>query len=541
MRTREWAAVLAFGLALSSCGDRQPEPERPDPSVVPEAERYGGTAVVGGLGEIQTMNGFVSRDYMTDQVQANVLFVTLLRYDRDLQPRPYLARSWEVSPDSNEVVFELRTDVLWHDGEPTTAHDVAFTFDRVKDPAVPFPNRSSFDSWEMAEVLGPHTIRFTLRPHADYLHGWAAMPIMPRHLLGDTAPEDLATHPFGTSEPVGNGPFRFSEHRPGDRWIFDSNPEFPEALGGRPYLDRLVYRVIPNETTLFAELRSGGVDMYVRLAPEFVDEVSEDPELRLAAYPFPNYSFIAWNSKRPFFSDPGVRRALTMAIDRQEIVDVVRQGLGAPAVGPIGSWHWAYDSAWKPIPYAPDSASALLESAGWSDRDEDGVRERGGVPFSFAISTNESRERGSIAELVQHYLAAVGVDARPRIVEHQTLIADVTSPERRFDAFLLSWSQGLVIDERDQWACDRIGRPLQFTSYCNPELDPVLDSIPRATDRAVQAALLRRYGELIAADQPFTFLYVEKRADALRRRLQGAEPDFRGELADVRSWWLFEP
>ena len=117
----------------------------------------------------------------------------------------------------------------------------------------------------------------------------------------------------------------------------------------------------------------------------------------------------------------------------------------------------------------------------------------------------------------------------------------MTSPERRFDAFLLSWTQGLVLDERDQWACDRIGRPLQFTSYCDRALDEVMDSIPNVADREVQRRLLRRYNEMIAADQPFTFLYVEKRADALRRRLQGATPDFRGELADIRSWWLFEP
>ena len=119
-------------------------------------------------------------------------------------------------------------------------------------------------------------------------------------------------------------------------------------------------------------------------------------------------------------------------------------------------------------------------------------------------------------------------------------MADVTSPDRRFDAFLLSWQQGFVLDERDQWACDRIGRPLQFTSYCNPALDAVMDSIPRSTDRSDQGRLLHRYNELLAHDQPFTFLYVERRADALRRSLQGVAPDFRGELADVGSWWLLE-
>lgn len=534
-------AAVALALMAAGCGgERAAAPSAVDPADVPEAERYGGTVVVGGLGEIQTMNAFVSSDYMTDQVQAYVLFMTLLRYDERLDPAPYLARGWEVSPDGNEVVFELRTDVRWHDGTPTTAYDVAFTFDRVKDPDVPYPSRSSFDHWETAEVLGPHRIRFTLRPHADFLNGWTALPIMPRHILKDVPPAELATHPFGTSEPIGNGPFRFVEHRPGDRWTFEANPDFPEELGGRPYLDRLVYRVIPNETTLFAELRSGGVHMYVRVAPELVEQVIEDPELRLVAFPFPNYSFIAWNSRRPFFEHAAVRRALTMAIDREEIVEAVRHGLATPAAGPVGPWHWAYDSARRPLPHLPDSAAVLLERAGWVDSDGDDVREKDGVRFSFELATNESRERRSIAELVQRYLANVGVEARPRVREHQSLVADVTSPERRFDAFLLSWQQGFVLDERDQWACDRIGRPLQFTSYCNPVLDAVMDSIPRSTDRSDQGRLLRRYNELLANDQPFTFLYVERRADALRRSLQGVAPDFRGELADVRSWWFLE-
>ncbi len=534
-------AAVALALMAAGCGgERGAAPSAVDPADVPEAERYGGTVVVGGLGEIQTMNAFVSSDYMTDQVQAYVLFMTLLRYDERLDPAPYLALGWEVSPDGNEVVFELRTDVRWHDGTPTTAYDVAFTFDRVKDPDVPYPSRSSFDNWETAEVLGPHRIRFTLRPHADFLNGWTALPIMPRHILKDVPPAELATHPFGTSEPIGNGPFRFVEHRPGDRWTFEANYDFPEDLGGRPYLDRLVYRVIPNETTLFAELRSGGVHMYVRVAPELVDRVIEDPELRLVAFPFPNYSFIAWNSRRPFFEHAAVRRALTMAIDREEIVEAVRHGLATPAAGPVGPWHWAYDSARRPLPHLPDSAAVLLERAGWVDSDGDDVREKDGVRFSFELATNESRERRSIAELVQRYLANVGVEARPRVREHQSLVADVTSPERRFDAFLLSWQQGFVLDERDQWACDRIGRPLQFTSYCNPALDAVMDSIPRSTDRSDQGRLLRRYNELLANDQPFTFLYVERRADALRRSLQGVAPDFRGELADVGSWWLLE-
>ena len=542
-----WASRIAIGVTVglivlfAGCGDGGGGSDLDpfDGSRVSPARRYGGTAVVGGGKDISTFNSLVSTDIVARDHQRFVLFATLVRLDENSAELPYLAESWDISPDSTLITFNLRDDLFWHDGRPTTARDVAFTFERAKDPDVPFPNRGDFDLWEEVEVLDEHTIRFHLRPHAGFLYGWSQLAIMPAHILADVPPEELSTHPFGTSQPVGNGPFRFVERVPGDRWVFEANDDFPPDLGGRPYLDRLVYRVIPEDATLLAELRTGGIDMYRDMPPGMAVRLTEDLSIRVMKAVTSGYAFIAWNSKRAFFRSPALRRAITLAIDRQALVDAAREGMGSVATGPVGPWHWAYDSSWTALPFAPDSARAILDAGGWIDRDGDGVRDRNGLPFRFEILTNESSVRRDMAVMVQSNLAAVGIDAQPRQREPGSLAAAVTSPDRRYDAVLIVWVRDVgKIDDRDLWACDRIGNPWQFTSYCNRELDPVLDSIPITLDRERRGELIRQYHQMVAADQPYTFLYNEMRTAGVRRSLKGVEIDIRGDWISVIDWWI---
>ena len=226
--------------------------------------------MVGGAGElVGGMNALVSGLYESRQHQIFLNLMTLVQYDADLELRPYLAESWELSEDGRTVTFRIRDDVRWHDGEPTDAQDVVFTFLRATDPATGFPNAAYWRYYEQGEpgveVLDSLTVRFHMRPHAQPLSPWASLAILPEHLLGDVPPEELHRHPFGTACPVGNGPFVFEEHRQDESWSFTANPRFPEELGGRPYVDRYVLRIIPEQTTLLTELLTGGIDVYVRL------------------------------------------------------------------------------------------------------------------------------------------------------------------------------------------------------------------------------------------------------------------------------------
>lgn len=534
------AATGLLAAVLLACGEGGGDGDAPAPSAgpVPDSARYGGTAVVAGQEEISSMNALVSTGTAAAQLQRNVLFMTLVRYDSLLRPRPYLARSWEVNGDSTEVVFRLREDVRWHDGEPTTAEDVAFTFRRAKDPRVPFANRSYFARWDSVEVVGPYTLRFHVRPTYALLLGWANTPVMPEHVLGAVADTALRTHPFGTRSPVGNGPFRFVEHRPGERWVFEANPDFPEELGGRPYLDRIVYRVVPDPAARMAELRSGGVDLVPRISPSRVEEVRSSPDLELASYPSAEYVFVTWNQRRPLFREARVRRALTMAIDRPALVQSVRRGHGRVADAPMGPWHWAFDSTWAPLPHSPDSARALLEAEGWRDRDGDGIRDRNGEPFSFELYTAGPSQRRDAALLIQSDLRDVGVEASPGVLELSSLVSAVTSPERTYEAALLSWSRDLVVDDRDLWSCDRADAPFAFAGYCSTDAGAVVDSLARARGREQRRHLLARYRDILVRDQPYTFLYHVTRLDGHRGALRGLTLDARGTWTSARRWWL---
>lgn len=530
-------AALAAALAVAGCGDRSAPARYGDD--VPREQRYGGTAVVAGAGQAPSLDPFALTDYASRQLATRVLFTPLVTLDADQRPRPWLARSWEREGD--RVTFHLRDDVRWHDGEPVTARDVAFTFRAATDPEVGAPLAYRLSAWDSVEVVDEHTVRFRVDPGADMetgLFAWAMTPVAPEHLLGGMTASELASSPFGTDAPVGSGPFRFVEHRVGDRWVFEANPDFPEELGGRPYLDRLVYRVVPEESTLLAELRSGEVDLYMKVLPTQVERIRRDPDLRLATFDFPQYGFVVWNTRRAPFDRETVRAALTLGIDREEIVQSELRGLGAPATGPLGPWHWAYDSTRRPAPYDPDSARALLEGLGWRDTDGDGVREKDGGELAFELLAPDNRLPSAVSVLLQAQLNEVGVAVRPRVREWASMVGALTGEARDFDAAVLSFQPDLVVDDRDLWQCERSDHPLHLSGWCDPRLDTVMDSLTLALDRETRRRLLRRYDELVYRAHPFTFLYFEARADGLRRSLRGVELDPRGELVSVTEWWI---
>lgn len=529
-------AVVAL---LAGCGDGGRTADSP---AVPDSLRYGGTAVVASLNEINSMNHFVSTDETSQEFQANVLFTPLIRYDKNLTPTPYLAESWDTvmtRSGSLALTFHLRDDVRWHDGVPTSAYDVKFTFDRIKDPRTLYPHESLLALYDSAVVRDSFTIAFYLRRYPGFMDPWRRISPMPEHILGDVAPAELVHHPFGTESPLGNGPFRFVEHRSGDRWVFEANPDFATSLGGRPYLDRLVYRFIPEAMTRLAEFLAGEVDVYLVVAADQVAEIEAWPDARVITYENRNYAFIAWNGRRTFFQDPRVRRALTLAIDRQRIVEVARQGLGRMAEGPVPPFHWAHYADMQPLPYDPERARALLDSAGWVDQDGDGVRERDVYKASFELKTNQGNpDREQILTLVQADLAKVGVEARLRFQEAQSLGADITNPERRFDAFVLGWSADFNLDDRIIFACSQLDGQYQWASYCNPRVDEILDQVAMMEDRSRALPLWHEYQEILQWEQPYTFLYYDVRANGVRERVQDVEMDIRGDFISAKDWWI---
>jgi peptide/nickel transport system substrate-binding protein len=539
--------LLSAPLLLGGCEDR-----RPPLAEEPVGERIGGTAVVGGIADLQSMNALVSSDYNSRMVQQDMLLMTLIRFTRDLQPEPWLAERWDtlrIAPDTLELTFHLRRDVSWHDGVPTTADDVRFTYERATDPRTGFPNLASFQWWSRSvEVPDSFTIRFRLRPHADFLAIWVETPILPDHLLAGVPPEQLGQHPYGTRDPVGNGPFRFVRRIPNQEWVFDANEAFPAALGGRPYLDRVVFRVIPEQTTLLTELLTGRIHVYLGPNPAQAAQIERAGGVRLLSTPFRSYEYIGWNTRLPLFEDARVRRALTMAIDRRALVDALLYGHGDLGISTSTPAHWSHAlQQGLEIPHDPERARSILAEAGWLDRERDGIlRNPQGLPFRFTLVTNQGSDtRRDVTEIVQAQLRPLGIVVEPRTLEWNTLVTLLDGTvnargerERGFQAVVSGWVTGFRKDDAPILHSRNLDGPFQETGFAHPRTDALMDSLAVLMDRDAAAPMWREYHQLLMEQSQYTVLFYPRRLLAHRDELRGAEVDLRGDLVSVRRWWL---
>lgn len=556
MKRRPVAFTLGCTLAvlLAACGGDRAKAggggaaREPD---VPEQQKFGGTATVGSYGDLQSMNALVSSDNNSTQVQQFVLFMPLIHYDARINPTPWLAERWDttrVAGDSIALTFHLRRDVKWHDGQPTTAKDALFTFNRAMDPKTGFPNAGGFTPFynPKPELLDDYTIRFKLKPHSDFMDMWFQTAIMPEHVLGKVPPAELLNHPFGTQNPVGNGPFKFVRHVPSQEWVFEANPDFPKALGGRPYLDRLVWRVVPEMTTLLTELLTGRVDVYVGLRQANAAQVKANPALVLNHTPYRQWVYIAWNTRLPQFSDARVRRALGMGINRQQIVDALLYGYGEVGRSTVTPAHWSYDrnDPQTQLPYDTAGARRLLAEAGWVDRNGDGVLENAqGVPMRFSLVTNQGNDtRKDIEEIVQAQLKPLGVDVEPRMIEWTTLISklqtNVPKRGRDFDATVNSWVDFFRKDDRDILHSTNIGKPYQYVGWGSPRADFLIDTTGVMTDRQAALPFWKEYQRLMVQESPYLPLYYPERLAGVNRRLHFGEMDTRGDLLNANRWWI---
>jgi len=511
----------------------------------PEDGRYGGMAVVASVGEIADgMNSAVSRDYSATQHQQFVNLMTLVDYDENAAPRPYLAESWEIADDQTSITFRLRQDVFWHDGEQTDAHDVAFTYIAVTDPETGYANAAFWDHFvhgeEGVELLDDFTVRIAMRPHSDPMDPFRVLAILPEHLLGDVPHSELAQHPFGTQCPVGNGPFVFYSHEPQSRWIFEANPTFPEGLGGRPYLDRYVYRVIPEQTTLLTELLTGGVDVYIQPTPDQAQTIIDDPDLDLMNFVGRDYVYVGWNARVPKLSDVRVRQALTMAIDRESIVQAILGGYGRVANSGVPPFHFAFDPDLEsPAAFNRERARTLLADAGWVDRDGDGVRENAsGERLSITVKYNPNEIRQTIAELMQVQASEVGVEIVPTMTEWNTLIGQISTEARDFEGVVMGWQAEFRLDDMDLFHSDRSDRMFAFSGTNNPEIDRLLEAISSTMDREASRALWAEYQQAIMEEQPYTYFFFRDRLAGVNGRLSGVEMDARGEWVNAKEWYV---
>jgi peptide/nickel transport system substrate-binding protein len=496
---------------------------------------YGDALIEGSIGEPTILIPMLSGDAASQDV-AGLIFNGLVKYDTDLSIIGDLAESWDISKDGLVITFHLRKGVRWTDGKEFTADDVKFGFDTITNKNTPTAYSEDFLQAKKAEVLDKYTFRVTYdKPYAPALASWGNLVVLPKHLLEG---RDLTKTDFGRN-PVGMGPYKLTNWVPGQELTLDSNHDY---FDGRPYVDRFIYRIIPDTATMFLELQTGGVDMMGLTPIQYTKQTESEyfkNNFRKFRYPQFVYTYMGFNLKSPFFQDGRVRQAIAHAIDKQEIVDVVLFGLGSPATGPYVPHTWPYNPNVKKYPYDPEKAKKLLLEAGWKDTDGDGVLDKDGRPFEFTIRTNMGNTlRLNTATIIQGELAKIGIKVHIEAIEWSTFVNEFID-KRRFEAVILGWSISPDPDQYDIWYSKKTKeKEFNFVSYSNPEVDALLEEGRRTYDIAKRKRAYFRIQEILAEDLPYIFLYVPDATPIVSARFKGIKPSPIGITYNFPKWYV---
>jgi peptide/nickel transport system substrate-binding protein len=531
------AVTIVLGLVLGGCGGTVPvEPGQADPE-----PRAGGTAVVGSISDIDSWNEYLSRQTFANSVHRRI-FSRLVRERGDCSERPYshepeLAESWTVSEDGRAITFRLR-EASWSDGSPIRASDVRFTWKAQTSPEVAWSLVTSKDHITDVEVIDDRTVTFRFdRVYPYQMEDANQGGIVPEHIFGAIPFDEWRSHDWSTVR-VASGPFLLEDHRPGEEFTLVRNPLYYHE--GLPRLDRVVVRVVPDAGNLLTQLLSGAVDYMENIPPWEADRVNSSDGMTLVAFDVPRFDYLGWNGARTPFDDPVIRRALTLAIDRESLVDEMLYGFGRVSTGPVLSYTWGADRAIEPWPYSSDEALRLLESRGYRRREADGVLERDGEPLRLTLTTNAgNRLRESVQVKIQEQLGRVGVEVELQPLEMRTFVHRNLSGE--FDAYVGGWSvSGRVL--RELFGSESTPPTgANVVAYSNPDVDRLLDELEGARSWREMKPVLSSIQRRLHDDQPYTFLYEMRRLAAAGPRLRGVSIDHPLDpLAHLERDWVVQ-
>jgi ABC-type transport system substrate-binding protein len=436
------------------------------------------------------------------------------------------------------LVFHLRPDVKFHDGHVLDAGDVRFTYEAIMDPKNLSPRISDYEPVKSVEAIDPLTVRIVYKRLYSPAFGTWGMGVLPEHLLNHEAlrkeavrrDRDPETFSMRDSEfnrnPVGSGPFVFEEWR-SDQYITLSR--FEHYWEGAPNYNRYVYRIIPDLITQEMEFYAGTVDTY-SVRPHQVSRLQQDDRYQSFSGLSFGYTFIGYNMRRAPFDDRRVRKALSMAVDVDKIIKYVLYGQGEKITGPFVKQTDYYNHEVKPVPYDPAGALRLLEEAGWR-KNSSGWLEKDGKRLQFTLITNSGNDlRKSIMTIVQDAWRQIGIDVRTDLLEWSVFIQERVD-KADFDAIVLGWQMGIEPDLYQIWHSSQTNpHQLNFVGFSNPEADDLIVKIRQEYDHERQVEYSHRLHEIIAGEQPYTFLYVGKWTAVLDKRIVIKEVDEQGSV-----------
>ena len=515
-------ACVALAVLESACGE---SPRSPSVASV-------GTIVVAATAD---------PDFLFPPLSSNVPArqVTEMIYDylADIGPelnvvgdagfKPALADSWQWSPDSLSIAFHLNPNAKWHDGLPVRANDVVFTHSLYISPALGTPmgdDLRNVDSVTARDSVSP-VFWFHVRSPDQFYTAANLMLILPEHVFAKMRRDSLREM-AAAAKPIGSGRFRFVSWTPGVSLELVADTS---NYRGRASIHRVIWTVAPDYLGALTKLKGGDADVFDALHAENADEIARNPKLKVITQPGMDYAFLQFNLRasdgngpHPLFGSRELRRALTMALDREAMVRNVFDTLGTVSIGPTISALPTTSPRLRQIPYDTLRAARTLDSLGWTGRSSDGIRTRNGKELAFTmIVPASSSARARMAVLIQSQLRRAGVRANIEEMEYQAFADRQAS--RKFDATLGAWHVAANPSAiREVWTTRAAQRPdgRNYGSYSSPVFDAALDSATAARDRESALRFYTRAYQTIIDDAAAVWLYEPKTVIGIHSRIQ---------------------
>ncbi len=468
-----------------------------------------------------------------------------------------LAYHWTISEDKRTHTLKLRDDFLWHKpnvdwasgrfdwlkgDHPVSAHDVVFMMDLMTNDQVAgaAPLRSYFDELESYEAIDDYTVRITFKkpkymqkvmisglyPLPKFLYAFdEAGEAYEPEVIGKRF-EDHWYNPMG----IGAGPYTFTRFEPGVAIELERNPKFP--LGGNA-MDKIVYSILKDQNQPPRKLRTGELHLSSLAPAQYRTEVLEgeadspfkNGTLQGGEYWSYNYAYIGWNADQPYFADKRARQAMSHAFNAQLLIDEVFLGLGERCTGPMPTVQPYYNRSLEPYAFDLEKAKALLDEAGWTDSDGDGIRDKvidgTSIPFDFKLVTyGTSNEYKTVGNIFKEDLAKIGVKMTVAPMEWSNLLKQVDA--REFDAVTLGWVSGPPVDFRQIWHSSQADLPKgsNRVGFRNADADRIIEALETEFDERKRKELAHEFHALIHEEQPYTFFYTRKSIVFWQKELQ---------------------
>jgi peptide/nickel transport system substrate-binding protein len=513
------AACLVTLLALAACAapaapaaDTGAAPAADQPAAAeagPPSEPTGSLIVALPL-DPNSINPPNAAERMADNV-VDQIFDSLIEVDKATgELLPALATEWSVNEDGTEYAFKLREGVTFHDGTPFTTEDVVATYEAGKDPANAYAG--SFEG-VIVEVIDDYNV--VIKPPAPdvtFLRGAGSNSIISAEQFASEGRDGLETNPIGT------GPFRFVEWNKGDRLVLEANTDYWEE--GKPYLQEIVFRPIPESSTRLAAIQTGEVHVVNRLSSDEAQTLEGTSNVRLVQYPADRVYYIAFNNLTTGVGQPTedvrVRQAMNYAVDRQAIVDSLFGGFARLSTGFVTPSNLGFDDTLEPYPYDPDLARSLLDDAGYAD----------GFTIGMACPIGAYTSFEDVCQAVANYLGEVGIEMEGGEVQlmESGVYWDLESKKELPPLFGDSWSAS-VGEALPRLTGALGGADSSYSSWAEPTTDDLLERIAAAFDTDERAALYKELQAYMYENPQFIYLYEPNSFEAVSTEVEGYVPD----------------